>query len=106
MNTPYVVKETLKPGADYPAVVIYKLGDEKRGYMPTDQDLQDFRDLLESSIDDMDSVLITHYACDVELVYIPRWIIKLDNAIRRIVEHIKSVNDFFRWMAKEGKKGK
>lgn len=47
---------------------IWKLGDGSSGYMPTTEDLHDFRSLLQAGKGDMDYNIISHYALNVEFI--------------------------------------
>jgi len=48
--------------------VIYKLGDPNNGYMPTTEDLTDFRALLQAQAHDPLAAIVTHYGLSLEYV--------------------------------------
>jgi hypothetical protein len=48
--------------------VIYKLGDPQNGYMPTTEDMTDFRALLQAQAHDPLAAIITHYGMSLEYV--------------------------------------
>jgi len=47
---------------------IWKMGDPQNGYMPNDDDLDDFRALLKQSAHDPNFAIVTHYGLQLELV--------------------------------------
>lgn len=48
--------------------VLYKLGDPNNGYMPTTEDLMDFRALLQAQAHDPLAAIVTHYGLSLEYV--------------------------------------
>jgi hypothetical protein len=104
-NRPCVIKQMLKSGEDYPAVVIYKLGDAVNNYMPSQEEINDFKELLEKqAADPKSSSLITHYGVAVELEYIPTWMIKLNTFIGYVAACVKTKLGFDRLWNCSGKK--
>ena len=82
---PLIAQVFIKNGEDIHPVIIYRIGDAAHGYMPTQDDLLAFRKLLIDQAGDPGSAVIMHYGLKVALEYIPTWLIKLDNVIRKIV---------------------
>lgn len=88
---PYVAEIFIKEGETIHPKIIYKIGDPYNGYMPTDDDLTTFKNLLLSQNNDPLAAIIMHYGLRIELEYIPTWLIKLDNLIRKIIVKFRSL---------------
>lgn len=47
---------------------VYKLGDPQNGYMPSEEDLEDFRQLLINGAHDPNFAIITHYGLQIDVI--------------------------------------
>ena len=64
---------------------IWKLGDPNNDYMPTAEDLDDFRSILQAGKGDNDYNIVTHYALDVEFI-------GLEGKVMNIIKELEYVD--------------